>query len=101
MYLKICISEPGMVELYWCVAKHHGVAPCAHGLADLAFLQSVCHSISPHACFVQPDLDELRIEERVTEEFMGAAPRAAALSGSGLRRRPTFRVRHMMPPASG
>ena len=42
---------------------------------------------------MQPDLDDLRIEERVTEEFMGAAPRAAAVSGVGLRRRPTFRVR--------
>jgi hypothetical protein len=41
---------------------------------------------------MQPDLDDLRIEERVTEEFMGAAPRAAAVSGVGLRRRPTFRV---------
>lgn len=53
----------------------------------------------PAACLVrssvvlQPDYDELRIEERVTEEFLGAAPRAAGLVGAGLRRRPTFRVR--------
>lgn len=48
----------------------------------------------------EPDLDELRIEERVTEEFMGAAPRAAALSGPGLRRRPTFRVDHADPASN-
>lgn len=57
--------------------------------------QVIMHqSVTAHADGVpQPDMDELRIEERVTEEFMGAAPRAAALSGTGLRRRPTFRVR--------
>ena len=46
---------------------------------------------------LQPDIDDLRIEERVTEEFMGAAPSAAGLVGSGLRRRPTFRVSPQSP----
>ena len=50
------------------------------------------HLTASGICVMQPDMNDLRIEERVTEEFMGANPRTAAVSGVGLRRRPTFRV---------
>jgi hypothetical protein len=53
---------------------------------------SVCGNTNIWHHLMQPDIDDLRIEERVTEEFMGANPRTAAVSGIGLRRRPTFRV---------
>lgn len=41
---------------------------------------------------LQADLDVTRIEEAVTDEYLGAAPRQAGQVASAMRRRPTFRL---------
>jgi len=40
----------------------------------------------------EADLDVTRIEEAVTDEYLGAAPRQAGQVASAMRRRPTFRL---------
>ena len=57
-----------------------------------------CFNVRVHV--VQPDVDVVRIEEGMYNEFLGAAPRAAVAT-TGLRRRTTFKVRKRLPASSG